>query len=56
MYPGVEEEVEVLVQQSLVLLVPRTELLQEQVSVPDDLLHLYIVLQTNRKRDESVKV
>lgn len=48
MYPRVEEEIEVLVQQSLVLLVPHTELLQEQMSVPDDLLHLYIMLQTDR--------
>lgn len=35
-------------QQSLVLLVPHTELLQEQMSVPDDLLHLHIMLQTDR--------
>lgn len=34
-------------QQSLVLLVPRAELLQEQMSVPDDLLHLHIILQTD---------
>ena len=45
LYPGVEEEVEVLVQQGLVLLVPHAELLQEQMSVPDDLLHLHIILQ-----------
>lgn len=48
-YPGVEEKVQVLVQQSLVLLVPHAELLQEQVSVPDDLLHLHVVLQRKKK-------
>lgn len=48
MYPGVEEQTEVLVQQSLVLLVPHTELLEEQMSVLDDLMHLHIVLHTER--------
>lgn len=38
-------------QQSLVLLVPHAELLQEQMSVPDDLLHLHVVLQTDRQTD-----
>lgn len=33
-------------QQGLVLLVPHTELLQEQMSVPDDLLHLHVMLKT----------
>ena len=46
-YPRVEEQVEVLVQQHLVLLVPHAELLQEQVSEPDDLLHLHVALQTH---------
>ncbi len=48
-YPGIEEEIEVLVQQSLVLLVSHTELLKEQMSVPDDLLHLHVILQTGRE-------
>lgn len=48
MYPWVEEEMEVLVQQSLVLLVPHAELLQEQMSVSDDLLHLHIILPTDK--------
>lgn len=52
-YPGVEEKVQVLVQQSLVLLVPHAELLQEQVSVPDDLLHLHVVLQRKKKQLSS---
>lgn len=56
MYPGVEEEIEVLVQQRLVLLVPHAELLQEQMSVSDDLLHLHIVLQTDREGDEGVNI
>ena len=43
-------------QQSLVLLVPRAELLQEQVSVPDDLQHLQITLQTDRQRREKVDI
>ena len=39
-------------QQSLVLLVSHAELLQEQVSVPDDLLHLHIILQTQTETRE----
>lgn len=41
-------------QQSLVLLVPHAELLQEQVGVPDDLLHLHIILQTDREGHETL--
>ena len=43
-------------QQSLVLLVSHAELLQEQMSVPDDLLHLHVALQThsNVMMDEYV--
>lgn len=37
-------------QQRLVLLVPHAELLQEQVSEPNDLLHLHVVLQTRQGR------
>lgn len=50
-YPRVQEQIQVFVQQSLVLLVPHAELLQEQMSVPDDLLHLHIVLQTDGRTD-----
>ncbi len=44
-----QKRIEVLVQQSLVLLVSHTELLKEQMSVPDDLLHLHVILQTGRE-------
>lgn len=36
-------------QQSLVLLVAHAKLLQEQMGVADDLLHLHVVLHTDRQ-------
>ncbi|KAK0153639.1 hypothetical protein N1851_004576 [Merluccius polli] len=48
-YPRVEEEVEVLVEQGLVLLVPHAEPLQEEMSVADYLLHLHVILQGERQ-------
>lgn len=42
-YPRVEEQGRVLVQQGLVLLVARTEVLQELVGQPHDLLHLGVL-------------
>lgn len=53
-HPRVEEQIEVLVQQRLVLLVPHAELLQEQMREPNDLLHLHVVLQTGGKGRTAV--
>ena len=42
-YPGVEEQVDVFVKENLVLLVPRTKVLQELMSQLHDLLHAHIL-------------
>lgn len=51
-YPGVEEQVYVLVQQGLVLLVARTEVLQKLMRQPHYLLHLGVLGLRGRRQRE----